>query len=225
MTSLIQLGHGLRAVTLAATATAALLTAGMADAQVLFPGSSTLTPGTTVASEPHLAGLDVADEWVPFSFISSTGLVKGKVQQSVTQSVDGTDDFYWRILLDGGSASRIKTITILGFMQDPSSALLANYRIDGLGDVPSSYASRTTGLGDKISFEMPNGVGPTQSSNFLFLDSKLGTYSRTGSFYLTALDGSSSPLYDTFVPGVPEPSAWAMACLGLLGVYGARRRF
>jgi hypothetical protein len=74
-------------------------------------------PGTTSFAEPQLAGVVLVDELIPFSFSArpALGNITGTVQQrAVRSSVDGTIDFYWRIINDTDSAAAIGSFR-LGF--------------------------------------------------------------------------------------------------------------
>ena len=70
--------------------------------------SQVALPGTSVAAQPHLAGTVVEDLLTPFAYrvsahSSNSGVtldLTGTVQSQVVRAVDGTFDFYWRVLPD-----------------------------------------------------------------------------------------------------------------------------
>ena len=104
-----------------------------AEAVLLNPGDNLALPGTTVAAEPQLAGTVLVDDLIPFSFSAGSGLgnITGEVQQRIVRSsVDGTVDFYWRVVNDANSAASISSFRVGHFV---SPEYNANWRIDGVG--------------------------------------------------------------------------------------------
>jgi len=77
--------------------------------------SQVALPGTSVAAQPHLAGTVVEDLLTPFAYrlehntaeTGSTWDLTGTVQSQVVRAVDGTFDFYWRVLPDAQYESQI----------------------------------------------------------------------------------------------------------------------
>ena len=211
------------------------LSAFCAHAVLLNPGDSGIPlPGTTVAAEPQLAGTVLVDELIPFSFSAGTGLgnITGQVQQRIVQSsVDGTLDFYWRVMNDPNSAAAIGSFRLANFV---SPEYNANWRIDGLGNKAPDKADRFTGSMDSfVNFDFNvfsttpgDGLLPGQSSYFLLLDTSATTYAKTASFDLTnmqqnPISGQFAAYSPTIVP-VPA-AAWVLGS-GLVGLVGIARR-
>ena len=208
------------AVLLPATATAVPLTGvGVTD----FPIN-----GTTVAARPELAGTIVEDLITPFTISGAGETLSGNIQNRVVLSVDGTYDFYWRIMPDSGRGdiSAFRVINYEGF------ALDADWRIDGLGNVAPDIARYFGDGSGAVNFlftsdEVGNNAtgGGFEESNFFFLDTNATAYNFTGEFDLLCADkGCVSELYNTWSPAVPMPAtAWLFGS-GLIGLIGVARR-
>jgi hypothetical protein len=211
-------------------ATTALMS-GVAHAVILTPGVVTPLPGTTVAANPSLAGTIVQDILSPFTMSTPAGNVTGELQSRVVLAVDGTYDFYWRVLNDATSAGDVNYLRI-GDFDTPTYD--ANYRIDGLGDLAPAtaflFVSPTPGF---INFAFdtggPNaqGLAPGQSSNFIFLDTNATHYAKTAVEDIADVGTvHESNQIATFGPSaVPEASTWVMmlAGFGALGIASFRR--
>jgi hypothetical protein len=212
---------------------AAITFSGAAQAVVLVPDVLTPLPGTTVASDPSLAGTIVQDILTPFTMTTPSGVDTGQVQSRVVLAVDGTYDFYWRVFNDPTSAGPI------GFLRTgniSTSSYDANYRIDGLGNLAPQtaflFASPTPGFINFAFYDVNNpnatqALGPGQSSLFIFLDTNATNYAQTASLDVATIGTFQfSNEISTFAPAaaVPEPSTWAMMLLGFVGLGFAFRQ-
>ncbi|HXH05171.1 MAG TPA: PEP-CTERM sorting domain-containing protein [Vicinamibacterales bacterium] len=194
---------------------------GAATAAPLVLGDNTLT-GTTVALRPELAGLIVEDLLVPYDFTGTGGEhVFGQVQNRVVLSgVDGTYDFYWRIIPDPQSSGGITALRLAGF---GGLALDGDFRTDGLGTVGPDIARVLSGGGVNFVFS-GDGVGPNETSYFFFLDTQATSYARVGVYdLLCAPSGCVSPSFATFAP-VPEPGTCGLLGLGAGTLLLSRRK-
>lgn len=203
-------------------AAALMFLATGAGAVVIPVGVVTALPGTTAALEPQLAGLVLEDETQAFSFASGAGTISGSVQSRVVRSfIDGTLDFYWRVVSDPSSSDAIGSLRLGNFF---TPVYNANYRIDGLGDVAPSSAHLFPGGGGFLNFlfDGPSPFTPGNGSNFMFLDTSATNYNRSALYDLTGPTGISDA-YATFAP-ISEPTSIAMLVLAMGALAMTRRR-
>lgn len=198
---------------------------------LIYPGTAMAGPlgigdtalfGTTSAARPELAGLVVEDILVPYDFFGSGGEhVFGDIQNRVVESVDGTFDFYWRIIPDPASTGEITALRVGGF---DGFALDGDFRLDGVGDVGPDIA-RNFGAGF-VNFIFSDGVDANEESYFFFLDTEAASYGLTGFYDLLCADsGCISESFDTFAPTqVPEPATIGLLTLGVAVLVRNRRR-
>ncbi|MBB2484002.1 hypothetical protein H5407_02055 [Mitsuaria sp. WAJ17] len=218
-----------------ALALAAALTApSLAQADVLLEGATiALLTGTSAAAEPQLAGVIIEDRSDAFSFSSASGTVSGSIQSRVVRSIDGTVDFYWRVVSDAGSADDLGSFRLGQLF---TSEYRVNWRNDGIGDVSPVNAHRFSGtMSGDINFNFQrldtagamNGLGAGLSSYFMFLDTDATAYDFSGLMDVADMNHTHiSSLFSTFAPTVgkvPEPGSLALAGLAL-GLLPLRRR-
>jgi hypothetical protein len=158
----------------------------------LPPNGFIATNGITLQEEPALAGTVIVDDLIPFSYGGKlpgggTYVNSGKVQARIVKRASGTLDFYWRVFSDGTSAVPLQAIEMLAF-GTPADIFKFNYRIDGLGDVPTVQAARDPEVLYGIGFKGP--LQPGQTSKFFFAETNAVSYSKNNP--LTISDGHAT---------------------------------
>ena len=182
--------------------------------------SQVALPGTSVAAQPHLAGTVVEDLLTPFAYrlehntaeTGSTWDLTGTVQSQVVRAVDGTFDFYWRVLPDAQYERRdcgfglpcvISTQTgpvplsdfTVGSFNVPE--VRADWRSDGPGEAAPRMGWFWPGavnfqfgevVGDPPEFYTNSTLRTGIDSYFLFIDTDARAYSKSGVFSLSTKD-------------------------------------
>ena len=194
----------------------------------LPPGGFAMLSGTTAAARPELGGLVLADTLRPFSIdlgggLSITGTLQDRVQRS---TIDGTLDFYFRIMNDAASHG---PIILAGRSNFGAWTTDVDWRSDGLGVDGPSFGFRNPG-GTEVQFGFfPAFVDPGEDSRFFFIKTDATLFSASGSAYLTGLSltggKGASTVLTTYQPmAVPVPAAVWLFGSGVMGLIGIVRR-
>jgi hypothetical protein len=231
-------GMTLRALLLAGVASALGAAGAYGQSVPLPPGSVGVPlPGTTDIVEPDLAGLDIADQIIPFTGLdSATGgiAVIGTLQDRVVrETLTGNLDFYGHITLtDFGN--NLGAIDSIGMGSFAGFAVDANFRTDGLGvQGPNAASSSSDGSEVAWYFESPlrlGAPGGASESLFFFAQTDAQNFDNNGSARIvdySLVNGGINPVINLSgiyepVP-VPEPTTLAWAGLGGLAALVAAR--
>jgi hypothetical protein len=186
----------------------------------------TALSGTTLALRPELAGTVVEDVYQQYHLADGAGIVQNRVVRS---DVDGTLDFYWRIIstpslladpiASGGEVTAFRVAGFTGYARD------ADWRADDVGNAAPRSAINFNG--EAVNFLFDPGLEFGDESRFFFIDTRATAYAKVG--YYDLLAGPSGPTtssFDTFAP-VPEPTSvvlFALAALGLASTFALRER-
>ncbi len=162
---------------------------------LLAPGGSIPLPSSTAATEPDLAGVVQHDALIPFVIKDTLGrvLCRGQLQDRVVRSTkSGRLHFYYRIR--GGRKflrSAIRIVTTDNFDTD---TLSVGWRLDGLGTVNPTTASRTA-TGETIEFAFKDPVLRCGAeSRFFFIKTNAEKFVSGGMTKLALTTGESVSL-------------------------------
>ncbi|MHB8741675.1 MAG: VPLPA-CTERM sorting domain-containing protein [Sulfuricaulis sp.] len=195
----------------------------------LLPGSSCLLTGTTESAEPDLAGTVLQDVTRAFSIDLGGGAsISGTVQDRVVREANtGTLDFYCRLFNDCMSAGSLGLVSRTGYSGQSTEV---NYRLDGLGNIAPTGASRVGGSGSDVAFGfLSDPIGAGDNSKFFFIKTGATNYDENGNGEISGFNFSTGGFgvtqFHTFEPApVPLPAAAWLFGSGLAGLFGFTRR-
>ena len=153
----------------------------------LPPGGQVMTPGTTVAARPELAGTVIYDNLIPVSYTNPAGqlVFTGSLQDRVVrETASGTLDFYQALRADLSPTAPPFKNPLFFAQRKAFSGFAADvdWRIDGLGDQPIHpvSASRTSD-GSEISFAFGGAlISEGQTSFFYFVKTDATNFDLNG---------------------------------------------
>ncbi|HVH68383.1 MAG TPA: hypothetical protein VM716_10980 [Gemmatimonadales bacterium] len=152
---------------LAKSVAGALLIGLVPVSAVLVPGATISVPSSTAATEPDLTGVVLHDSLIPFVILDSLRRVvcRGRLQDRVVRSNQtGLLHFYYRIRGDRRrQRGRIRSGVTLSF---GLATLSVGYRLDGLGVVNPTSATRTA---DTVQFDFKSPLSCGAESRFFFI--------------------------------------------------------
>lgn len=173
----------------------------------LVPGlAPAALPGTSVASEPDLAGVVVVDRLLPFRIESASGalLFQGHLQDRVVRSsATGALHFYYRIRdTVPGLNGIVRSLVVRPYPVGVSASTLVDWRADGLGTTAPQFARRSAGSGEMIAFDF-DPVGDVlvggRESRFAFVKTRNTRFAPVGKALVRLVSGESADLV-VYVP-------------------------
>lgn len=164
----------------------------------LPPGGDNETNGTRVADAEELDGLIVISETRDFSFGIGPNTVAGKYTEIVSQGSDGFCKSHVQVAVMKGCITHVR---VLGFVHD--STLVADWRRDFPGNVPSSRVVRSSANGNnktRVTFTMNGSVCEGQTTRFLLLNTNVNVLALGNTLQFKPLVGGLSPAFPFRVP-------------------------
>jgi hypothetical protein len=211
----------------------AFATALCSHAALIPPGDfGTTVPvsGTSEAASPQLAGTIIDERKTPYSYLvndgSLTALYGTFESRVVRSSVDGTLDFYWRILPTANPfGGAVPDGIIKEFKVYAPGVGQAVPNVDWRTDLPGITAPEEVHRdgSNQYTYRFPLGVGVGAPSRWSFLDTALPSYYFGTSFNMVDDSGNGTPTSTTVAPIIPEPATASLLLIGATIVFRSRR--
>lgn len=172
--------------------------AGDLEAQVtgkwLKPGTTRLTEGTNSRESPELAGPKIFSTSQSFEFKDPKGLISGKYSEMIVAGTDKKCKCHLRVLIREGCVSRVMISKYVHPLK-----LVADYRDDLGGRIPSKTASRSTD-GSQIIFDLATPVCAGQDSRWLLLNTSIDEVAPLNVLQFVSPEGQVSQPLPVHVP-------------------------
>jgi len=133
----------------------------------LKPGTTRLTEGTNSRESPELGGTKIFSTSQSFEFKDPKGPITGKYSEMIVAGTDKKCKCHLRVQLREGCVSRVMISKYVHPLK-----LVADYRDDLGGRIPSKVASRSTD-GSQIIFDLASPVCAGQDSRWLLLNTSV----------------------------------------------------
>lgn len=167
----------------------------------LMPGTTRKTLGTDATQSPELDGFVVFSQTRDFSFATSGGAVAGKYTETIVQGTDKKCKCHAQVAVQVGCVSKLAVHHYIH-----PKKLVADWRLDFPGLIPSKTASRTLEDIDGstiVTFNMASKICAGQTSKWLLLNTSVPEVELLGTLQFIAPNGQGSPLFPFHVPYVP----------------------
>jgi hypothetical protein len=168
--------------------------AAQVNGMPLKAGTTVDTFGTSPWQSDELTGPVIFQRTRGYQFTSAGQTVKGEYGELIVNGSDGCKS-HIQIRPAWGCISKVE---ILRFRH--RGKLVADFRTDQGGDIPSTKASRSAAPGRTITFELPAKVCPGQTSKWLLLNTSMPTLAPTHAIVFHADTGGSSSARPFHVP-------------------------
>ncbi|MFO1340087.1 MAG: hypothetical protein U1F53_17980 [Burkholderiaceae bacterium] len=166
----------------------------------LKPGQTRRTRGTDTLLSPELVGLTVYDQAQGFSFLAQGSTVSGSYEEAIVASdADGTCKQHTKLTLVSGCIAKLR----FHQYQHPKKPIVADFRRDLPGQVPSAFASRSFD-GLTFEFQLKEPVCAPKTTRWLLLNTSINRMTSVSALELITPDGIGSPLFSIHVPD-PAP--------------------
>jgi hypothetical protein len=163
----------------------------------LLPGNTVPTAGTNTSESPELVGPLEFQLSGKFKFMSSGGLVRGTYTERNYTGADKRCKQHLKVAVKSGCVAKVR---LYKYLHPLSLDLVADYRDDLGGLVPSDAASRSAGKGTVIEFHLETPVCAGQDTTWLLLNTSIDTMMLVKGLELVAPTGENSKLRPIHVP-------------------------
>jgi hypothetical protein len=160
----------------------------------LKPGTTVPTNGTNARESPELGGPKIFSTSQTFEFKDQKGLISGKYSEMIVQGTDKKCKCHLRVLIREGCVSRVMISKYVHPLK-----LVADYRDDLGGRIPSKVASRSTD-GTQINFDLATPVCAGQDSRWLLLNTSVDEVAPLSVLQFVSPDGQLSQPLPVHVP-------------------------
>jgi hypothetical protein len=168
--------------------------ATLVTGKALKPGTTVPTNGTNSRESPELGGPKLLSTSQSFEFKDPKGLISGKYTEMIVQGTDKKCKCHLRIQIREGCVSRVMISKYVHPLK-----LVADYRDDLGGRIPSKVASRSTD-GTQISFDLAAPVCAGQDSRWLLLNTSVDEVAPLSVLQFVSPEGQLSQPLPVHVP-------------------------
>lgn len=163
----------------------------------LLPGHTVPTAGTNPSESPELAGPLEFQLTGKFKFMAAGGLVQGSYAE---QNYTGTDKRCKQHLKLKVKSGCVEKVRFHQYFHPLALDLVADFRDDLTGQIPSNTASRSTGDGSIIEFHLATPVCAGLNTRWLLLNTGIDTMMLVKGLEFVAPTGEHSKLKPVHVP-------------------------
>lgn len=160
----------------------------------LKPGTTVATNGTNSRESPELGGPKLLTTSQSFEFKDAKGLISGKYTEMIVQGTDKKCKCHLRVQIREGCVSRVMISKYVHPLK-----LVADYRDDLGGRIPSKTASRSTD-GTQINFNLATPVCAGQDSRWLLLNTSVDEVAPLSVLQFVSPEGQLSQPLPVHVP-------------------------
>lgn len=160
----------------------------------LKPGTTRATDGTNSRESPELGGPKIFSTSQTFEFKDPKGLISGKYSEMIVQGTDKKCKCHLRVQIREGCVSRVMISKYVHPLK-----LVADYRDDLGGRIPSKSASRSTD-GTTINFDLATPVCAGQDSRWLLLNTSIDEVAPLNVLQFVSPEGQLSQPLPVHVP-------------------------
>ena len=163
----------------------------------LLPGGTVPTEGTNASESPELVGPLEFQLGGKFRFVANGGLVQGSYAEQNYTGADKRCKQHLKIKVKGGCVEKVR---LHQYFHPLALDLVADFRDDLAGQIPSDTASRSSGDGSVIEFHLATPVCAGHNTRWLLLNTSIDTMVLVKGLEFIAPTGEHSKLKPVHVP-------------------------